>query len=196
MELIVLGRGFPENISWIQDGDVFDNLSKVMLGQFPLYSIWVNIHLTLTPCVARASLWLIRSSPEMSAIENSTPAFFDSACATIVMLMVIFLVNNVIATPTQTSGTCNIATHAAGLIPPPLVTILIPCLDFKALKWGRFFYSLWFSPLDLSKMWSYGLDKVRSKSELKEKSELEWKYFTWGFLFLAAARRDMVISDK
>ena len=93
--------------------------------------------LTLTPCVARASLWLIRSSPEMSAIENSTPAFFDRACALLMlmMLMVTDLANNINATPTQTSGTCNIATHAEGLIPPPLVTILIPCLDFKALKW-------------------------------------------------------------
>ena len=49
-------------------------------------------------------------------------------------------------------------------------------------------------------MWSYGLNKVRSKSELKTAKIRAWlkdlAKFTWGFLFLAAARRDMVISDK
>ena len=53
-----------------------------------------DMFLTLTPCVARSFLWLIRSSPEMSAIENSTPAFFESACMTIMMMLVQGIVEN------------------------------------------------------------------------------------------------------
>ena len=65
--------------------------------------------------------------------------------------------------------TCNIATHAEGLIPPPLVTILIPCLDFKTLRWFLGQLSLSCNlPFDLPKMWSNGLDKIGGKSKLKE----------------------------
>ena len=49
-------------------------------------------------------------------------------------------------------------------------------------------------------MWSNGLDKVGSKSELKTAKDRaglkDLATLTWGFLFLAAAKRDMVISDK
>ena len=50
-------------------------------------------------------------------------------------------------------------------------------------------------------MWSYGLDKIGGKSKLeKRRGEIsglkDLAKCTWGFLFLAAAKRDMVISDK
>ena len=131
------------------------------------------------PWVASASFWLIKSSPEMSAMENSTPAFLERACNDLSQTYI----HEDAVEPLSSDDGCLVYPNlqhchtCRRIYPTPigynpdalpavkrfwLLIMFWPFLPFDLQK------NWLLLPFDLPEMWSNGLNKIRGESKLKK----------------------------